>query len=196
MKTQKPICDDIPSPLPSPNVQPYPSSFNYPTPFFTAYGPKVRQQLHMLPGEGRTKQSFKAEADINNIMARYQKTGVLDFMARHEPQYADCTGLEFEAGMQLIARAKSMFEDLPSSLRARFENSPAKFLDFCHDEKNLPEMRTMGLVKPEAPTSNPPSAPPTAATAAGSGMDRRAIRKAAREAGERAADENQDQLPT
>jgi hypothetical protein len=41
-----------------------------------------------------------------------------------------------------------MFEDLPSSIRSRFENQPSQFLDFVHDENNLQEMQQMGLLNP------------------------------------------------
>jgi len=40
--------------------------------FVTAYGPKARLRHVTPPGVGRTKQSFKDECDINNIMKRFQ----------------------------------------------------------------------------------------------------------------------------
>ncbi|WNK13493.1 MAG: internal scaffolding protein [Microvirus sp.] len=97
----------------------------------------------------RTKQQFKDECDINVIMARYQDTGVLDFVNKHSPQFLDATGQDFQTSMQTVADARSMFMDLPSSLREKFQNDPAQFLDFVHDEKNLPEMAEMGLLRPD-----------------------------------------------
>lgn len=134
-------------------------------PFRSAYGERlsVRQAF---TGAGRTKQSFKDECDINQIMARYQRTGVLDFASRHEAKYGDCTGLEFQAGMELIIGAKQMFADLPSALRNRFQNEPAMFLDFIQDEGNRAEAEALGLlkVKPAAPA---PKAPAAAGESAG-----------------------------
>lgn len=127
--------------------------------FITAYGPKVKVSQHFPEGFGRTKQSFAAECDINNIMARYAKTGVLDFANQHAPQYADCTGIEFEAGMQTIAAAKSMFADLPAELRSRFENDPAQFLDFVNDDRNHEEAKELGLLRPEPAPATPPHTP-------------------------------------
>lgn len=116
----------------------------------SSYSQKLKVDLTFPSDEDRTKQSFKQESDINHIMARYLRTGVLDFAQKYEPRYGDATGLEFEAGMQTIAAAKSMFADLPSALRTRFKNDPAEFLDFVNDDKNLAEAREMGLLRPEA----------------------------------------------
>lgn len=128
----------------------------------SAYSSKIKVDITFPANEDRTKQSFKGEADINNIMARYQKTGVLDFAQKHEPQYGDVTGLDYEAGMQAIATAKSMFADLPSSVRARFQNDPREFLDFVQDTRNRDEARELGLLKPEAPRAGGESSPPSA----------------------------------
>lgn len=121
---------------------------NQPPSFITAYGPKLVVQKHFT-GPGRTKQAFKDECDINQIMARYQKTGVIDFVTKHQARYGDVTGMDFQESMQLVAQAQSMFNDLPSGIRNRFENDPAKFMDFVHDPKNASEMAEMGLMRPD-----------------------------------------------
>lgn len=100
---------------------------------------------------GRTKQSFKDECDINNIMSRFARTGVLDFAARNEPRYGDCTGLDFTESMQRVAAANTLFQELPAKLRDRFKNSPAEFLDFVQNDANREEAMELGLLraKPE-----------------------------------------------
>jgi phage internal scaffolding protein len=40
-----------------------------------------------------------------------------------------------------------MFNDLPSSIRSRFGNDPAAFLDFVNDEGNADEMIKLGLIE-------------------------------------------------
>lgn len=129
-----------------------------PKPYYplSAYGPKLKVSITFPCGEGRTKQSFKDECDINNIMARYQKTGVLDFAGKHQAQYGDCTNIEFQAGLDIISNAKKMFADLPSSVRRRFDNDPGEFLEFINDAGNREEAQRMGLLK----ESTPPTAPP------------------------------------
>ncbi len=112
----------------------------------SAYGPKQRQTI-TFPETGRTKISMQAECDINNIMKKYQKTGVLDFVNTHQAQYGDATGIDFQNAMQRVAKSREMFADLPSSIRKRFDNDPAQFLDFVNDANNAEEARKMGLIR-------------------------------------------------
>ncbi len=111
-----------------------------------AYGPKQRQQIH-FPEQGRTKQAMQAECDINNIMAKFQKTGVIDFVNKHSPQFGDATGIEFQDAMEKVAKSREMFAELPSKVRKRFDNDPAQFLDFVNDPENEAEARVLGLTK-------------------------------------------------
>lgn len=113
----------------------------------TAYGPKIKIS-QSFSTQGRTKQSFKAECDINNIMARFLKTGLLDFVQKNEPRYLDTTGFDYQSAQFKVAGAKSMFMELPAALRARFDNEPANFLYFMADERNREEAQQLGLLKP------------------------------------------------
>lgn len=119
------------------------------------------------PEETRAKQSFKDECDINNIMAKYRRTGLIEAVNRNQPRYADVTGLEFRTAMEMVAEAQQLFEDMPSSVRKRFGNDPAAFLDFVNDPENRAEAVRLGLVK-EPPNTLPesPAAAPAAAVAA------------------------------
>lgn len=132
-------------------------------PFITAYGKKQRVQLDRIQ-PSRTKQAFKEECDINTIISRFLKTGVMNFANKNEPRYADVTGIEFQDAMQKVAAAQSLFNELPAALRNRFENEPAKFLTFVQDEKNREEAVALGLLKP-AGASTAPEATPTPTTA-------------------------------
>lgn len=136
--------------------------------FRTAYSLKERVRLQCAPTSSdpsRTKQSFKAECDINTIIARFLRTGILDYAEKHEAQYGDATGVDFTEAMQTVAKAQSMFNDLPSALRNRFKNEPALFLDFIHDDKNRDEARKLGLLKPEPAPAPEPVKTATAAPA-------------------------------
>jgi len=129
------------------------------------YSKKLSVSLSFDPESDRTQQDFADECDINSIMARYQKTGVLDFTSRFEPQYGDATGHDFQAAMDTVVKANEMFANLPSNIRDRFLNSPSHFLDFINDENNAAEAAKMGLLSDSAtsriltPTPTP-SAPP------------------------------------
>jgi len=116
----------------------------------SAYSVPFRVQI-TFTSEGKTKQSFKDECDINRIMDRFKATGELPNVNQMPPQYLDVTEMDFQEHQNFIAGANSMFNELPSAIRAKFENSPAKFLDFCSHEKNRPELQEMGLLRPIEP---------------------------------------------
>lgn len=137
----------------------------------SAYSKKLKQTISFPENSDHTRQEFKDECDINNIMAQYERTGEIFHLNESAPQYLDCDGTDFRASMDYIAGAFSMFEELPSKIRAQFDNDPATFLDFCSHEKNYPELAQMGLLTPEAterrtnpqPTAPASSSEPTAA---------------------------------
>jgi len=110
----------------------------------SAYGKKISSGIKFTE-PSLTKQSFTKECDINNIMRKYQKTGAIDHVNKHEASYGYATSDDFTASMEIVARGKTMFEELPSSIRTKFENDPAKFLDFVQDEENTKEMQELGL---------------------------------------------------
>jgi len=125
----------------------------------SAYSDPVPVRVY-FPEVGRTKQSFKDECNVNNIVAKYQRTGVLEFNQKHEARYMDTTGIEFAQAMSVVARATEMFADLPSSMRKRFANDPVRFMDFVHDPSNLDEGVKLGIF--DAPKPPPIDEPVSA----------------------------------
>lgn len=136
--------------------------------FKTAYGPKLRVRYQPPSAVGLTKQSFKAECDINNIMARYLKTGVLEHVRTAVGAYLDVTGADFQSAQNLVAGAKSMFHMLPSAIRTKFDNNPAEFLKYMENPANAPEARELGLLPALDDPSYPPSEGSASAQPAGS----------------------------
>lgn len=128
----------------------------------------TRQRLSIsFEGEGRTKQSFKDECDVNRIISRFQATGELPNVNNMPPQYLDVTSMDFQEHQNFIAGANSMFHQLPAKIRDRFENNPAEFFDFCSHEKNRPELAEMGLLRPDLPPVVPMTAVTTSQPASG-----------------------------
>ena len=115
--------------------------------------PRIRVQI-TFPKKGRTKQSFKDECDINQILAKYQKTNAMEHVNQYQGQYAFATGINFTEAMQLITTAQDMFDGLPSSIRTRFANDPAQFLDFVQSNDNDEEMQKLGLIPKNKPPEN------------------------------------------
>lgn len=118
--------------------------------FRTGYGPKRKIAMTFAENSPHTRQEFKDEADINTIMARYQRTGELPQLNLTAPQYLQLDGATFQEHMEFVAEAQSMFEELPSRIRNRFDNDPAKFLDFTSNENNRQELARMGLLSASA----------------------------------------------
>ncbi|AXH75995.1 MAG: internal scaffolding protein [Microviridae sp.] len=161
----------ITSPLPLPI-----SSNNTHPRFRSAYSPRHRLQL-IFAGPGRTKQSFKDECDINVIMKRYQATGILEHTREAAGQFLDVSGIEFQSAMNVVAEAQSLFADLPAQIRSRFENDPARLLDWVHDPKNVQEAASLGFLdlgklpegSPYLPAAKSAPAPSGAAGEGGKG---------------------------
>jgi len=100
--------------------------------------------------QSMTKQSFADECNINNIMAKYQKTGAVAHLNKHEGRYGFATSADFTESMRIVTEAQELFNELPSSIRRKFGNSPESFLDFAQDPSNIDEMIDMGLATQEA----------------------------------------------
>lgn len=114
-------------------------------------------------GISKTKQSFKDECDINRIMARYAATGTMDFVNRREAQFLDVSDVDFHQAMQIVTQSREAFESLPSAVRERFANDPARLLGFLSDDSNLEEAIKLGLVNKPLPAPEPGAEPAASA---------------------------------
>ena len=94
----------------------------------------------------KTDQSFAKQVNINNIMARYIKTGQLTHLRNQQGVYADMSEIkDLATAVQQVEKAQQGFLALPSNLRNRFENDPIKFIEFIQDPKNLNECYELGI---------------------------------------------------
>ncbi len=127
----------------------------------SSYSKKAPIRLNFI-GPGRTKQSFQEETDINTIMARFVKTGMLEFVNKHNPQYGDVSNVDFQTSMETVAKSREMFADLPAKIRDRFNNDPAELLEFLDNPENKEEAVLLGLAKPapKAPEKEKEPTPP------------------------------------
>lgn len=96
------------------------------------------------------QQQFKEECDINTIVERFgigyeMPEGVV------APMYADFEDVfDFQSAMNAVRVAGEAFQALPAAVRARFANDAQRFVEFCSDEKNYDEAKSLGLLLPEA----------------------------------------------
>lgn len=121
---------------------------------------KHERQRFDTGSDSRAKQSFKDESDINNIMAKYLKTGVLDYVKENAGQYLDLPeGMDYQSAMNITIAAGEAFDNLPGSIRKRFDNNAVEFLDFMNDEDTLEEQVELGLREKMPEEVEPPLDP-------------------------------------
>jgi phage internal scaffolding protein len=126
-----------------------------------------RERVGFSTGKkSRVIQSAKDECDINNILKKYQKTGLIKHVNDRRPQYVDLPGpVDFQESLNIVKSAMELFESLPSSIRSRFENDPVQYLDFVQNPDNAEELYSLGILeRPEGdpePYAGPPPSGPT-----------------------------------
>jgi len=109
-------------------------------------------------GPGLTEQHHVESADINYIVARYAQTGILPSNA--EGVYGDFADADDYLTSQIkVKEAEEAFMRLPLKIRTRFDNQPAKLIEFCNKSENLEEAIKLGLANPKpiipVETTNP-----------------------------------------
>lgn len=104
-------------------------------------------------GSGCKVQKSKAkECDINRIVAKYKKTGILGDPAHtRKPVFADCTLVgDYHAMQNVVKDADRAFMSLPPAVRSRFGNDPARAYDFVSKTENTEEAVKLGLLPKSA----------------------------------------------
>lgn len=121
---------------------------------------RARQDSLSHPGTdcsndpGLTDQSQAAETDVNLIVKRAIKSGVLPGVDVQKI-YADVSNaMSYHEAKNLIINAENQFNSLDAAVRIKFDNDPAQFLSFVEDPKNAQELVKLGLAVaiPEAPS--------------------------------------------
>ncbi len=86
--------------------------------------------------DGRVKQSFKDETDINKILKRAQATGTISHLNKYQAQYTDYADFDFFDNQLKLTRGREIFDALPSELRSEFNQSQAQFFAYVNDPEN------------------------------------------------------------
>lgn len=111
-------------------------------------------------GPSRTKQSFKKQVDINEIVANLKRTGLLSHVNTRAPMYADVSTIpDYQSALNIINVAKASFAALPSGVRERFQNDPGQMISFLADPKNVEEGIALGLLEKKPVPSSAQASP-------------------------------------
>lgn len=118
----------------------------------------VRQKVVVVCGPSRTKQSFREKVNVNSIVARYNKTGMVDHVSSKTPFYGDVSNIaSYQEALAVVASANDLFNAMDSRVRERFANDPLRMIQFLQDPSNLDEAIKLGMVakRPEEPVEAP-----------------------------------------
>lgn len=125
--------------------------------FRTQYDDDMRKPKEGIVFEkpSRTVQSEAEMCDLNRIMDRYALPEAFAF-ARSVPEtreamYGDFSTLEdYQTSIAVVRKAEEDFANMPSNIRAYFDNNPANMLQFLQEpEKNYEEGVRLGLFAPK-----------------------------------------------
>lgn len=104
-------------------------------------------------GESMTQQQFAKECNINEIMAKYRKTGMITHINKHQGNFGDFSNVgEYKDALEKVMRAQESFDSIPAELRSKFGNDPAELIEFLSDPKNNEDAYKFGLkIRPQKP---------------------------------------------
>lgn len=99
----------------------------------------------------KTKVSEAKRCDINTILERHRKTGMVEHVNRRQGFYGDVSGVsDYLTALNRVKIANEAFNSLSARIRDRFKNDPAELLAFLGDESNREEAIALGIIeKPE-----------------------------------------------
>ncbi len=99
------------------------------------------------PGEGSgAKQSMKDECDVNKIVLRYQKTGLITHLAGGVPAFVDVSELgDYRSVIEQVRSVEAYFAGLPATVRAVFANDARSFMDYLEGNPDVSDLEEVGL---------------------------------------------------
>lgn len=109
--------------------------------FRTAYSEQVRSQVDFTHDVGHTIQEQYKDTIIENIIEKFNRTGVLDHVSKYEPQFVEVATFDYQENMNKVLEVQKMFQSLPAKERAMFDNDPQKYLDYLSVEANREDIK-------------------------------------------------------
>ncbi len=102
-----------------------------------------------------TDQSQYKDTDINNIVKRYQVTGLLDSPGAVDYttlQYGDATLLpDYQTALDLVNSVQEEFATLPSDIREKFGHDPMQLVEALGDPSKKTMLQDIGLLAKDVP---------------------------------------------
>lgn len=96
----------------------------------------------------QTKQCFRDSVNINTIMAKAKRTGILPIKTDNGVFGDYSNVVDYRDCLDKIMNIEALFLRLPAAVRNKFQNDPGALLSFLQDPKNEDEARKLGLLRP------------------------------------------------
>ena len=99
-------------------------------------------------GKSLTLQSMAAECDINKIMERFARDGLVTHVAEWGGDYGDFVNApqSYHEALNQVLDAEDMFMTLPAHVREKYENDPGRFLEAVQDPEKREELQELGVL--------------------------------------------------
>lgn len=136
--------------------------------FLKAHAPSRRVSISFTDSVQKAAQEFKEDVNINSIVAKFKKSGLLGDPERLKmARYGDLTQVpDYAEMMNRVIAAREAFLSLPPELRAKYDNDPGKLIKGLQSKEGQELAVKLGLAvkrEPEAandeiqPIKNPPT---------------------------------------
>ncbi len=86
--------------------------------------------------DGRTKQAFRDETDIQKIMGRADIAGTISHLEKFQGVYADFSDFDFHEQTERLTQGRMIFDALPAEVRDEFRQDPQAFFNYVNDPIN------------------------------------------------------------
>lgn len=107
-----------------------------------------------ITDDTQTQQHLKNEVDVNTILAKWLKTGVIEHVKERQALYADVSSIDFRGALDSVRRAEEAFLALPSQLRRNLGNDPQNFIDWMQSDDDLDLKKEYGLLEQNSVATN------------------------------------------
>lgn len=103
--------------------------------------------------ESKVQQHFKDEVDINKMIKKYKKTGLMRGISPDKMRFGDFSNVpDYMTLRNKVINIEQLFMKYPSEVRARFDNDASKFVEFMQNSDNFAEAVKLGIVDRDVST--------------------------------------------
>ena len=88
-----------------------------------------------------TVQDQHDSTEINRILDRFQRTGLIEHVNKNQAQYGEFSQYSYHENLNMIHTIQESFDELPSQVRKQFENDPQKWIEYLGNPDAISDMK-------------------------------------------------------